>query len=72
MPILQTNLRLSDTNRPDVAAYLPPSYYLLGFTTSVRQNSLGNAVHDPRAVARREVRGGGAPGAPPPGTVFLR
>ena len=72
MPFLQTNLRPSETSRPDVATYLPPSNYLLGFTTSIRQNSLGNAVQDPRAVARLEVSGGGAPGAPPPGTVFLR
>jgi hypothetical protein len=65
-------MRLSDTNRPDVATYLPPSNYVLGFTTSIRQNNLGSAVQDPRAVARLEVSGGGAPGAPPSGTVFLR
>jgi hypothetical protein len=45
---------------------------MLGFSTSFRQNNLGNTVHDPRAVARLEVSGGGAPGSPPPGTVFLR
>ena len=72
MSFLRANLRLSDTNRPDVATYLPPSNFLLGFTTSIRQNSLGNVVQDPRAVARLEVSVDGAAGAPPPGTVFLR
>jgi hypothetical protein len=44
---------------------------MLGFTTSIRQTSLGSKVQDPpRAVVRRELSGGGAPGSPLPGTVF--
>jgi hypothetical protein len=39
MPLLQTNPRLSDTNRPDVATYLPPSIFRLGFTTYVRETA---------------------------------
>jgi hypothetical protein len=28
MPFLEAKMRLSNTNRPDVAAYLPPSNYI--------------------------------------------
>jgi hypothetical protein len=55
MALVQTNLRLSDTSRPDVTTYLPPWNYLLGFTTSVRQNSIGNTVNDPRVITRLDV-----------------
>jgi hypothetical protein len=57
MPLIQTNLRLSDTNRPDVTTYLPPWNYLLGFSTSIRQNSIGNAVEDPRMITMVDVSG---------------
>ena len=68
MSLIQTNLRLSDTNRPDVTTYLPPWNYLLGFTTSIRHNSIGNTVNDPRGIARLDVSGIDIR----PGTVFLR
>ena len=68
MPLVQTNLRLSDTNRPDVTTYLPPSNYLLGFTTSIRQNSIGNTVEEPRTLTMIDVGGLDIR----PGTVFLR
>jgi hypothetical protein len=68
MPLIQTNLRLSDTNRPDVTTYLPPWNYLLGFITSIRQNSIGNAVEDPRMLTMVDVSGLDIR----PGTVFLR
>jgi hypothetical protein len=68
MSRIQTNLRLSDTNRPDVTTYLPPWNYLLGFTTSIRQNSIGNVVEDPRTLTRLDVSGLDIR----PGTVFLR
>jgi hypothetical protein len=67
MPLVQTNLRLSNTNRPDVTTYLPPWNYLLGFTTSIRQNSIGNTVEDPRMITRVDVGGLDIR----PGTVFL-
>jgi hypothetical protein len=47
---------------------LPPRLYHLHLAEQPP-----NAVHDPRAVvARLEVKDGGGPGAPSPGTVFLR
>ena len=69
MTFVQTNLRLSDTNRPDVTTYLPPWNYLMGFTTSIRQNSIGNTVNDPRGIARLDVISGVDT---MPGTLFLR
>jgi hypothetical protein len=68
MPLVQTNLRLSDTNRPDVTTYLPPWNYLLGFTTSIRQNSIGNTVEEPRMHTLIDVGGLDIR----PGTIFLR
>jgi hypothetical protein len=68
MPLIQTNLRLSDTNRPDVTTYLPPWNYLLGFTTSIRQNSIGNTVEEPRMLTMIDVGGLDIR----PGTLFLR
>ena len=69
MPLLETNLRLSDTNRPDVTTYLPPWNYLMGFTTSIRQNSIGNTVGgDPGVITRLDVSGLEIR----PGTLFLR
>jgi hypothetical protein len=67
MSLIQTNLRLSDTNRPDVTTYLPSWNYLLGFTTSIRQNSIGNAVEDPRMLTMVDFSGLDIR----PGTVFL-
>jgi hypothetical protein len=68
MPLIQTNLRLSDTNRPDITTYLPPWNYLLGFTTSIRQNSTGNTVEDARMLTMIDVSGLDIR----PGIVFLR
>jgi hypothetical protein len=68
MPIVQTNLRLSDTNRPDVTTYLPPWNYLMGFTTCIRKNSIGNTVEEPRMLALIDVGGLDIRA----GTLFLR
>jgi hypothetical protein len=68
MPLVQTNLRLSDTNRPDVSTYLPPWNYLTGFTTSIRENSIGNTVEEPRMLTMIDVSGIDIR----PGTLFLR
>jgi hypothetical protein len=68
MPLNQTNLRLLDTNRPDITTYLPPWSYLLGFTTSIRQNRIGNTVEEPRMLTMIDV---GGPDIRP-GNVFLR
>jgi hypothetical protein len=68
MPLIQTNLRLSDTNRPDVTTYLPPWNYLFGFTTSIRENSIGNTVEEPRMLTMVDVSGLDIR----PGTLFLR
>jgi hypothetical protein len=50
-------MRLSDTNRSDVTTYLPPWNYLHGFTTSIRQNSIGTTVEDPRMLTMVDVSG---------------
>jgi hypothetical protein len=68
MPLIQTNLRSSDTNRPDVTTYLPPWNYLLGFITSIRENSIGNTVEEPRMLTMMDVSGLNIR----PGTLFLR
>jgi hypothetical protein len=68
MPFLKTNLRLSDTNRPDVTKYLPLWNFLLGFTTSIRQNSTRNTIHDSRVITRIDVSGLDIT----PGTYFFR
>jgi hypothetical protein len=68
MPFVETNLRLSDTNRPDITTYLPPRNYLMGFTTSIRENCIGSTVNDPRVIARLDISGVDTM----PGTLFLR
>jgi hypothetical protein len=50
-------MRLLDTNRPDLTTYLPPWNYLLGFTTSIRENSIGNTVEEPRMLTMVDVSG---------------
>jgi hypothetical protein len=58
MTLVQTNLRLSDTNRPDITTYLPPWIYVTGLTTSNLQNSIGTTVdEDPRVITRRDISG---------------
>jgi hypothetical protein len=55
MPFVETNLRLLDTKWPDIATYLPPWNYVLGFPTSIRQNSIGSTVNNPRVITRLNV-----------------
>jgi hypothetical protein len=71
MPFLETNLRLSDTNRPDVDAYLPPSNYLIDFTTSIRQTASGT-----RCVVHKRWQGWrwaavASPASPSPAHFFF-
>jgi hypothetical protein len=66
LTLVQTNLWLSDTNRPNITTYLPPWNYLMGFTTSIWQNSIGNTKDDPRVITRLDVSGVDTM----PGTIF--
>lgn len=70
MSLVQTNLRQSDTNKPEVFTFSPEGSQLMGFTTSIRANSIGNTVVDPRSVSRMGVQG--VRGTDLSGQVYLR